>query len=50
MPAARLRDKFLDCAACATRPLNPARAVRIVDIVLGLDSAPDIRTLMRLLA
>lgn len=50
MPAARLRDKFMDCAACAARPLDPARAEAIVDVVMGLETAPDVARLMRLLA
>ena len=50
MPAARLRDKFMDCAACAARPIDPARAAAIVDLVMELETSPDVTILMGLLA
>jgi 2-methylcitrate dehydratase PrpD len=49
IPAERLRDKLIDCAACAARTLDPARAAAIVDAVMGLDASPNVLTLMRLL-
>ena len=49
MSAAQQRGKFLDCAANASRPLEPERAEAIVETVMGLETLADVSSLMRLL-
>ena len=36
-----LREKFIDCASRAARPLGPRQAARHADRILGLESEPD---------
>jgi hypothetical protein len=50
MSAEHLHAKFMDCAASAPRPPDPARAQAIVDTVMGLERLTDVAALMRLLA
>jgi 2-methylcitrate dehydratase PrpD len=49
MAVAEMRDKFMDCAACASRPLEPTRVNAIIETVMDLEMLPDVVTLARLL-
>jgi hypothetical protein len=49
MSETRLRAKFMDCVGAGARPLAPGTAEQIVALVLRLEEAPEIETLMALL-
>jgi hypothetical protein len=49
MTMGQLRRKFIDCAACAARPIDPSHAATIADAVMCLETASNIETLMSLL-
>jgi 2-methylcitrate dehydratase PrpD len=50
MTGARLLAKFMDCLSAGAAPIPEAHGQWIADVVLGLDEAPEIGTLMSLLA
>jgi 2-methylcitrate dehydratase PrpD len=49
MTEARLLAKFMDCLSAGTVPVPPAQGRRIADLVLSLETQPEIGTLMSLL-
>jgi 2-methylcitrate dehydratase PrpD len=50
MTEARLLAKFMDCLSAGAAPIPEAHGQLIADLVLGLEEAPEIGTLMSLLA
>ena len=50
MPLDARIGKFVDCAGAALHPLDKARAMQVVDLVMKLEQLPDLKPLMAVLA